>query len=94
MPDNTPEQAATPAAAMTSAALSTTSKALVLLLAVVFALIPFAFIGDLEINGIHLTDLDASGFFFSLGILPGAIGIVYHALLAKTRRSQGRSMLE
>ena len=79
---------------MTSATLPKWQKWLVMLLAVVFAAIPFAFVGDLELQGVHLSDLDASGFFFSLGILPGALGIVYHVLLANARRSQGRELLE
>ena len=79
---------------MTTATLNKWQKRLVMLLASVFALVPFAFIGDLSFRGVHLSDLDASGFFFSLGILPGALGIVYHVLLANTRRTQGRELLE
>ncbi|HUR80759.1 MAG TPA: hypothetical protein VM733_08330 [Thermoanaerobaculia bacterium] len=86
--------APTAQAAMTTAPLNKWQKRVVLMLAVIFALIPFAFIGDLQIQGVHLSDLDASGFFFSLGILPGALGIVYHVLLANSRRTQGRELLE
>ncbi|HYC89411.1 MAG TPA: hypothetical protein VEO54_09390 [Thermoanaerobaculia bacterium] len=92
MPDTNADNAAP--AAVASASLSKWQKNLVLLLSVVFAAIPFFFIGDFDISGVHLNDLDASAFFFSLGILPGAIGIVYHMLLANTRRSQGREMLD
>jgi len=92
-----PEQIADPAAAsaaMTATPLRNWQKHLVLLLAFVFAIVPFFFIGDLALQGVHLSDLDASGFFFSLGILPGALGIVYHVLMANARRSQGRELLE
>lgn len=92
MPDTNADPAAP--AAVASASLNKWQKNLVLLLSLVFALIPFVFIGDLDLKGVHLSDLDASGFFFSLGILPGAIGICYHVLLANARRTQGREMLE
>ncbi|HEX6085618.1 MAG TPA: hypothetical protein VF266_13900 [Thermoanaerobaculia bacterium] len=92
MPDTNADPAAP--AAVASASLSRWQKNLVLLLASVFAAIPFFFIGDLTFSGMHLNDLDASGFFFSLGILPGALGICYHVLLANARRSQGRELLE
>lgn len=92
MPDTNAENTAP--AAMASASLNRWQKRLVLLLALLFAAIPFFFIGDFRVSGFHLNDLDASGFFFSLGILPGAIGIVYHVLLANSRRTQGRELLE
>jgi hypothetical protein len=92
-----PEQIAYPATAsvaVTAAPLRNWQKHLVLLVSFIFAIVPFAFIGDLAIQGVHLSDLDASGFFFSLGILPGALGIVYHVLMANARRSQGRDLLD
>jgi hypothetical protein len=92
MPDTNADPAAS--AAVASASLSRWQKNFVLLLATVFAAIPFFFIGDLTLSGMHLSDLDASGFFFSLGILPGALGICYHVLLANARRSQGRELLD
>jgi len=92
MPEQLPDGVAP--SANSSTTLNKWQKRLVLLLAVVFALIPFFFISDFAVSGVHLSDLDASGFFFSLGILPGAIGIVYHVLLANARRSQGRELLE
>ncbi|HVE73007.1 MAG TPA: hypothetical protein VNI54_16695 [Thermoanaerobaculia bacterium] len=92
MPEtNAPSAAPAP---MTSASLNQWQKRLVMLIAVIFALVPFAFVGDLSLTGMHLSDLDAAGFFFSLGVLPGALGIVYHVLLANARRSQGRELLE
>jgi hypothetical protein len=93
MPDNLNEDVA-PVATMASTSLSKGQKWLVLGLSLLFALLPFFFIGDLGFQGVHLSDLDASGFFFSLGLLPGSIGIVYHIVLASSRRSQGRGRLE
>lgn len=92
MPDTNAGSAAP--AAVAAASLSRWQKNVVLLLAAVFAAIPFFFIGDLTLSGMHLSDLDASAFFFSLGILPGALGICYHVLLANARRSQGRELLD
>ncbi|HEX2061708.1 MAG TPA: hypothetical protein VHK90_13290, partial [Thermoanaerobaculia bacterium] len=92
MPDTNADPAAT--AAGSSVSLSRWQKHLVLLLAVVFAVVPFFFVGDLTLRGVHISDLDASGFFFSLGVLPGALGIVYHVLLANARRSQARELLD
>jgi hypothetical protein len=92
MPDTNADNAAS--AAVVSAPPNLWQKRLVLLLALVFAALPFLFIGDFTISSFHLSDLEASGFFFSLGILPGALGIVYHVLLANSRRSQGRELLE
>lgn len=91
MPEQLPDGAAV--SANTSTTLNTWQKRMVLALAFVFAAIPFTFIGDFVFSGVHLSDLDASGFFFSLGVLPGALGIVYHVLLANARRSQGRELL-
>jgi hypothetical protein len=92
MPDTNADPAAP--AANASVSLKKWQKNLVLLLSIVFAAVPFFFVGDLSLRGVHLSDLDASGFFFSLGILPGALGIVYHVLLANTRRSQARELLD
>jgi len=92
MPENSNETA--PVAALTSTRLTKGQKWLVLSLSLLFALLPFLFVGDLTLQGMHLTDLDASGFFFSLGLLPGAIGIVFHVVLANSRRTQGRERLE
>lgn len=68
--------------------LTTRHRALVLGLALVFVSMPFFFIGDLKLNNYEIRDLQASGFFFSLGLLPGAIGIAYHIVTATTRRSK------
>ncbi|MEO8379354.1 MAG: hypothetical protein ABI779_06800 [Acidobacteriota bacterium] len=91
MPENLNEQV--PAAALTSTHLSNTQKWLVLGLSLIFALLPLFFIGDLSLQGFRLSDLDASGFFLPLGLLPGLIGFVYHLFLANARRSQGRAKL-
>lgn len=93
MPETTSEAVA-PVATMSSTSLTKGQKRVVIVLALLFALFPLFFIGDLNLRGVHLTDLDAAGFFFSLGVLPGAIAIVYTLLLANTRRAQGRQLLE
>jgi hypothetical protein len=93
MPESTPDSVA-PVATLNSTMLTSGQKRFVLFLSLLFALLPLAYIGDLEMQGVHLSDLDASGFFFTLGVLPGAIGIIYHLLLATTRRAQGRTVLE
>ncbi|HEX2122578.1 MAG TPA: hypothetical protein VHL59_13140, partial [Thermoanaerobaculia bacterium] len=69
-------------------------RTVILALAVVFALMPFFFIGELKINHYELKDLQASGFFFSIGLLPGLIGIVYHIVTASTQRSKGRETMQ
>jgi hypothetical protein len=74
--------------------LSNWQKRIVLTLAIVFAALPFFFITDFELQGFHLNDLDASGFFFSLGLLPGSIAIVYQIVSATMRRRQGQEMLQ
>lgn len=92
MPETTADAVA-PAATMSSATLSKGQKTFVVFLAFLFSIFPLFFVGDIEINGVHLSDLDATGFFFSLGVLPGAIAILYHLLLANTRRAQGREAI-
>ena len=79
---------------MSSTPLTKSQKLFVLVLSLAFAMFPLAFALDFEISGIHLSDLDASAFFFSLGVLPGATGIIYHLLLANLRRAQGRETLQ
>jgi hypothetical protein len=94
MPDNS-EQAVTPAASLSTATpLTKGQKFFVILISLLFAIFPLFFAIDLEIQGVHLSDLDAAGFFLSLGVLPGAIAILYHLLLANTRRAMGRGLLE
>ncbi|HEX6096451.1 MAG TPA: hypothetical protein VF432_09025 [Thermoanaerobaculia bacterium] len=93
MPEPTTDSVA-PVATLTSSTLTNGQKRFVLFLSGIFAILPLAYVGDLELQGVHLSDLDASGFFFTLGVLPGAIGIIYHLLLANTRRAQGRALLE
>lgn len=67
---------------------------IVLGLSLLFASLPFFFIGDLGLSGYRVQDLQATSFFFSLGLLPGAIGIVYHLVTATTRRSKGRETIQ
>lgn len=74
--------------------LSPTQRRIVIGLGMIFVLMPFFFIADLEIHNYELRDLQASGFFFSLGLLPGAIGIVYHIVTATGRRSKGREAIQ
>ncbi len=94
MPEPTTDSVA-PVATLTSSTLTAGQKRFVLLLSLIFAIFPLFYVGDLEMQGVHLlSDLDASSFFFTLGVLPGAIGIIYHLLLANTRRAQGRQLLE
>lgn len=69
-------------------------RAVVLVLSILFASLPFFFIGDLSFHRYEIRDLQASGFFFSLGLLPGAIGVVYHIVTATARRSRSREMLK
>lgn len=93
MPETTTDAVA-PVATLTSSTLTAGQKRFVLFLSLIFAIFPLFYVGDLEMQGFHVSDLDASGFFFTLGVLPGAIGIIYHLLLANTRRAQGRQLLE
>ncbi|HET8773178.1 MAG TPA: hypothetical protein VFP80_05285, partial [Thermoanaerobaculia bacterium] len=93
MPETTTDPVAS-VATLTSSTLTAGQKRFVLFLSLLFAIFPLFYVGDLEVQGIHLSGLDASGFFFTLGVLPGAIGIIYHLLLANTRRAQGRQLLE
>lgn len=79
---------------MSTTSLTKGQKTFVIVLSLLFAIFPLFFVGDIEIQGVHLSDLDATGFFFSLGVLPGAIAILYHLLLANTRRAQGRETLQ
>lgn len=74
--------------------LTASQRRMVLILAGIFAALPFFFIGDLKIHNYEIRDLQASGFFFSLGLLPGAIGIVYHIVTATGRRSKGRETIQ
>lgn len=77
-----------PADATPTDPLSKRERAVVLGLALIFVMMPFFFIGDLKLNNYEIRDLQATGFFFSLGLLPGAIGIVYHIVTATTRRTR------
>lgn len=77
-----------------SGVLTRGQRTVVLGIAAIFAAMPFFFIGDLTINNYRMQDLQATGFFFSLGLLPGAIGIVYHIVTATTRRSKGAEVVQ
>lgn len=93
MPEPSTDSVA-PVATMPATSLSKGQKRFVIFLSLLFAAFPLTYIGDFQWAGVHLSDLDATGFFFSLGVLPGAIAILYHLLLANTRRAQGRGALE
>ncbi|MEA2463755.1 MAG: hypothetical protein QOJ98_1502 [Acidobacteriota bacterium] len=82
-----------PVAVAASDPLTRRQRWIVLGLSLIFALMPFFFIGDLRINDYEIRDLQATGFFFSLGLLPGAIGIVYHLVTATTSRSKGQETI-
>lgn len=88
------DPAVAPVATASSTALTKGQKFFVVFLSLLFAIFPLFFALDFQMQGVHLSDLDASAFFFSLGVLPGAIAILYHLLLANTRRAQGREMLD
>lgn len=88
MSDTAPEVRPAEAASAPSDPLTRRQRLLVLSLAIVFVLMPFFFIGELQLNDYRIADLQATGFFFSLGLLPGAIGLMYHIVIATTRRSK------
>ncbi len=89
-----PTETVAPVATLSATSLTNGQKRFVIFLSLLFAAFPLLFIGDVHVGTVRVTDLDASGFFFSLGVLPGAIAILYHLLLANTRRAQGREALE
>lgn len=62
---------------------------IVLTMSIVFAILPFLFVTKFEAGGYKINDLQATAFFFSLGLLPGAIGICFHIVTAATRRQKG-----
>ena len=94
MAAETPEVSAPAPRRIIQTALTNGQRRLVMLLAIIFASLPFFFIGDFEFQGMHLSDLDATGFFFSLGLLPGAIGIVYQIVTANARRAERHEELQ
>jgi hypothetical protein len=93
MPETTTDPVA-PVATMTSTTLTKGQKRFTLVLSLLFAIFPLLYVTDIDVKGVHLSDLNATGFFFSLGVLPGAIAIIYHLLLATSRRAQGRELLD
>ncbi len=74
--------------------LSKSQRIIVLAMSLVFALMPFLFVITFEVGGYKVTDLQATAFFFSLGLLPGAIGISFHIVTAFTRRQKGHESIQ
>lgn len=72
-----------------SGRLAPRQRFIVLAMSIVFAIMPFLFVIEFEAAGYKIDDLQATGFFFSLGLLPGAIGICFHIVTAATRRQKG-----
>ena len=77
------------ASAMSSSRLTPRQRGIVLAMSIIFAAMPFLFITQFEAGGYKINDLQATAFFFSLGLLPGAIGISFHIVTATTRRQKG-----
>ena len=82
-----------PAIGGSTSRLTPRQRAVVLALSIGFAAVPFLFITTFQVGGYKLNDLQATAFFFSLGLLPGAIGIVFHIVTAATRRMKGHETI-
>ena len=76
-----------------SGRLAPRQRFIVLVMSIVFAIMPFLFITRFEAYGYEINDLQATAFFFSLGLLPGAIGICFHIVTAATRRQKGHEAI-
>jgi MFS family permease len=74
--------------------LSPRLRFVVLGLSISFAAVPFLFITTFQIGGYRLNDLQGTAFFFSLGLLPGVIGICFHIVAAATRRVKGTDTIQ
>jgi hypothetical protein len=68
-------------------------RTVVLALSICFAAVPFLFITTFQVGGYRLNDLQGTAFFFSLSLLPGAIGICFHIVTAATRRLKGHEAI-
>ena len=68
-------------------------RTVVLALSIGFAAVPFLFITTFQVGGYRLNDLQSTAFFFSLSLLPGAIGICFHIVTAATRRVKGHETI-
>lgn len=79
---------------MSLSRLSPRLRAVVLALSIGFAAMPFLFITTFQVGGYRLNDLQGTAFFFSLGLLPGVIGICFHIVNAATRRVKGNDALQ
>src|SRR5690349_15178199 len=55
-----------------SGRLAPRQRFIVLAMSIVFAVMPFLFVTSFEAGGYKINDLQATAFFFSLGLLPGA----------------------
>ena len=76
-----------------SGRLAPRQRFIVLVMSIVFAIMPFLFVTRFEAGGYKINDLQATAFFFSLGLLPGAIGICFHIVTAATRRQKGHEAI-
>jgi len=76
-----------------SGRLAPRQRFVVLTMSIVFAIMPFLFVTKFEAGGYKINDLQATAFFFSLGLLPGAIGICFHIVTAATRRQKGHEAI-
>jgi hypothetical protein len=79
---------------MSLSRLSPRLRAVVLALSIGFAAMPFLFITTFQVGGYRLNDLQGTAFFFSLGLLPGVIGICFHIITAATRRVKGSEAIQ
>ncbi|HEX6160400.1 MAG TPA: hypothetical protein VF111_09570, partial [Thermoanaerobaculia bacterium] len=76
-----------------SGRLAPRQRFIVLAMSIVFAVMPFLFVTEFQAGGYKINDLQATAFFFSLGLLPGAIGICFHIVTAATRRQKGHEAI-
>jgi len=79
---------------MSLSRLSPRQRGVVLAMSIAFAAIPFLFITTFQVGGYKLKDLQGTAFFFSLGLLPGAIGICFHIVASATRRGKGHETIQ
>ena len=73
---------------------SRAARFLVIATSVAFAAIPFLFLSRvLEFRGYYIGGLSWRSFFYSLALLPGGVGIVYHLISIPVRRRSGRRLI-
>ena len=79
--------------ALSLSRLTPRQRSVVLALSIGFAAVPFLFITTFQIGGYRLNDLQGTAFFFSLSLLPGAIGICFHIVSAAKTRLKGHEAI-